>query len=78
MLGAIIGDIVGSRFELNSTTDYNFDIIISVGYRGSLGLFSPFFEKIRKKRHTNMAKDLTTTNGLRLSRFFIGVNLCFN
>ena len=26
MLGAIIGDIVGSRFEFNSTNDYNFEL----------------------------------------------------
>lgn len=26
MLGAIIGDIVGSRFEFNNTSDYNFDL----------------------------------------------------
>ena len=25
MLGAIIGDIVGSRWEFNSTNDYNFE-----------------------------------------------------
>ena len=26
MLGAIIGDIVGSRFEFNPTNDYNFEL----------------------------------------------------
>ncbi|MDY5878132.1 MAG: ADP-ribosylglycohydrolase, partial [Sodaliphilus sp.] len=26
MLGAIIGDIVGSRFEFNSSNDYNFEL----------------------------------------------------
>ncbi len=26
MLGAIIGDIVGSRWEFNPTTDYNFEL----------------------------------------------------
>lgn len=26
MLGAIIGDIAGSRFEFNPTNDYNFEI----------------------------------------------------
>lgn len=25
MLGAIIGDIVGSKYEFNNTFDYNFD-----------------------------------------------------
>lgn len=29
MLGAIIGDIVGSRFEFNPTNDYNFDLCTS-------------------------------------------------
>ena len=26
MLGAIIGDIVGSRFEFNNTDNYNFEL----------------------------------------------------
>lgn len=26
MLGAIIGDIVGSKYEFNPTNDYNFDL----------------------------------------------------
>lgn len=26
MLGAIIGDIVGSRFEFNNTSDFNFEL----------------------------------------------------
>ena len=26
MLGAIIGDIIGSRFEFNRTNDYNFEL----------------------------------------------------
>ena len=26
MLGAIIGDIAGSRFEFNPTNDYNFEL----------------------------------------------------
>ena len=26
MLGAIIGDIVGSRWEFNPTNDYNFEL----------------------------------------------------
>ena len=26
MLGAIIGDIVGSRWEFNSTNEYNFEL----------------------------------------------------
>lgn len=31
MLGAIIGDIVGSRFEFNPTNDYNFELFIHNG-----------------------------------------------
>ena len=26
MLGAIIGDIIGSRFEFNNTSDYKFEL----------------------------------------------------
>ena len=38
MLGAIIGDIVGSRFEFNPTNDYHFELFGEVnislkGYR---------------------------------------------
>lgn len=28
MLGTIIGDIVGSRFDFNPTNDYNFEFFI--------------------------------------------------
>lgn len=26
MIGAIIGDVIGSRFEFNNTRDYNFEL----------------------------------------------------
>ena len=29
MLGAIIGDIVGSRFEFNNTSDFDFELFTS-------------------------------------------------
>lgn len=30
MLGAIIGDIVGSRFEFNNTDNYNFELFTRI------------------------------------------------
>ena len=33
MLGAIIGDIVGSRFEFNNTDNYNFELFTEESIR---------------------------------------------
>ena len=48
MLGAIIGDIVGSRFEFNPTNDYNFE------------LFSPQFQNfyLQKCKNTCVFKKI--------------------
>ena len=48
MLGAIIGDIVGSKYEFNNTLDYDFSVFLQ-GWKKVLGYLTEEMKEIYKQ-----------------------------